>query len=192
VLFVATLLSAHPAAAQGTVDVTVTPKGQPWSIGGRGGAACDPSCTMRLAPDKYEVVMNETKTTLFLQVPTEITYEPGSPRLRTIAGWTAVGGVGVGAVLVGLGAYGLFTSCAHTGGCPGELTLSRPVAEGLVVTAAGLISVSVAGAVVFAVSGEGIGVRELAPVPDRPRRKSFDVMLRPSSGGATIEFANRF
>jgi hypothetical protein len=189
---VAALLSARLAAAEEKIPVTVTPGGQPWSIGGRGGAECDPTCGMLLARDKYEVLMGEAKTTFSLQVPTEITYEPGNPQLRKIAGWTAVGGVGVGAVLVGFGAYGLLNACAHTGACEGGITVSRPVAEGLVLTAAGLISVSVAGGIVFALSGDGIRVHELAPVPDAPRRKTFDVMLLPSSRGATLELMHRF
>jgi hypothetical protein len=84
--------------------------------------------------------------------PTEITYDPGYPRLRKIAGWTAIGGVGVGGVLVGIGAYALLQGCGYAGTCVRNLNVSRPVAEGLVITAAGLISVSVAGAIVFAIS----------------------------------------
>jgi hypothetical protein len=147
---------------------------------------------MHLAPDKYEVLIGDAKTTFFLQVPTEITFDPGNPKLRTIAGWTAIGGVAVGGVLVGLGAYGLLQACAHTGACEGGLNVSRPVAEGMVIAAAALISVSVAGGIVFAVSGQSIRIRGLAPVPEAPRRKGFDVMLRPSYHGAAIELVHRF
>jgi hypothetical protein len=189
---VAALLSPRLAAAEDKVEVTITPGGQPWTIGGRGDAECDPTCRMTLARDKYEVIVGEAKTTFLLQVPTEITYEPGNPKLRTIAGWTAVGGVGVGAVFVGFGAYGLLNACAHTGACQDGITVSRPVAEGLVIGAAALISISVAGGIVFALSGESIRVKELAPVPDAPRRKGFDVMLRPASRGAGLELVHRF
>src|SRR5262249_60198313 len=102
------LPAVRPAAAQQPLEVTILPGGQPWSIGGRGGSPCEPYCTMRLPRDKYEVVVGENKATLLLQAPTEITYDPGNPRLRKIAGWTAIGGVGVGGVLVGIGAYALF------------------------------------------------------------------------------------
>ncbi len=117
-IVVATLLSARPASAQDPppvkVAVTVTPKGQTWSVGDRGGAPCDPTCTLFLAPDSYLVRMNEVKQTVYIHLPTELTYDPGSPRLRTIGGWTAVGGVGVGAILLGFGAYGLLQECART------------------------------------------------------------------------------
>jgi hypothetical protein len=193
IVLAAVVLSASAAAADDTIQVTVTPNGATWSVGGRGGAPCSPSCTMFVAPDKYVVVMNEVRETIPILVPAEITYHPGVPpgvpKLRTIGGWTAVGGVGVGGVLLGFGAYGYMESCK--GGCP-SLNISRPAAGALVVSASALISVSVAGAILFAVSGESISVRELAPVPDPPRSKSFDVMLAPSAGGAAVGIAARF
>ena len=188
----AVLSVAGPAAADDPkpVEVIVTPKGQPWSIGPYGGQECEPTCRLRVPPDKYVVAIGGAKEELPIQVPTEITYSPGAPRLRTIAGWTAIGGVGVGGVLLGFGIYGYAKSCSSGAGCPG-LTVSRTAQEVLIATAGVLISISVAGAIVFALSGESISARDVdAPPPPAPR--SFDVGLSPSSHGATLDFVKLF
>jgi hypothetical protein len=180
------------ASGAGRIEITVTPKGEPWSVGGHGGFECDPTCTLRLLPSTYAVTIGPVTETLPLQVATDISFDPGVPRLRTIGGWTAVGTAAVGGVFLGIGAWGLLNACVGTGKCPDGLNVSRPVAEGLVIGAAGLISVSVAGAIVFAVSGQSIRVRELAPVPEPRRHRPVDVVLRPTPRGAGVEFVQRF
>jgi hypothetical protein len=191
------LLWARPASAEDKVEVLVTPKGKPWSVGDRGGWECSPTCRLLLPPDKYVVTMNDAKETLLIQVPTALTLEPGAPQLRKNAGWTARG-VFVGAGVNGaLGIYGFAKSCSDSGGanCVGstnDLKISKTAAEVLIATAAGLVSISVASATVFALSGDGIGVRELAAPPEPRRRKSFDVMVTPSANGALLSFVNRF
>ncbi len=70
--------------------------------------------------------------------------------------------------------------------------MTRPVAEGLIFTAGALLTISVAGGIVFAVTADGIGVKELAPAPEPRRRKGFDVMFRPSTRGGTIGFGTLF
>jgi hypothetical protein len=178
------------ATPPGGVEVTIEPKGKPWSVGSHGGWECDPACVMRVKPDSYLVTIDETKTTFLFQVPTQVIYDPGAPRLRTIAGWTAVGGVGVGGVLVGLGIYGYLQTCKGNG-CP-SFTVSRPAAGALVGTAAALVSVSVAGAIVFAVSSPSIRFRELEAIPELRRKKPFDVLLRPASQGASLDVLTTF
>jgi hypothetical protein len=182
------LVPAGPAAQTGMIEVTVTPKGAPWSVGGHGGFECEPTCTLRLLPESYLVTVGEVKDTFLLQVPTDIVYDPGNPRLRTIGGWTAVGGAALGGVFLGLGAWGLLNACVGTGKCPNGLQASRPVAEGLVIGSAALISISVTGAILFAISGQSIRLHELAPVPEPPRRKHVDVVLR----GPSVEIVGRF
>jgi hypothetical protein len=188
----AALSVARPAAADDPkpVVVSVTPKGQSWSIGPYGGQECDPTCTLHVVPDKYVVTVGGAKEELPIVVPTEITYSPGAPRLRTVGGWTAVGAAAVGGVLLGFGIYGYAKNCANGMGC-GALDPSRTVQEVLVVSAGVLISLSVAGAIVFAVSGESIRVRDVDPAAPTARR-SFDVGVNPASHGATLEFVKRF
>jgi hypothetical protein len=191
------LIWARPASAEDKVEVLVTPKGKPWSVGDQGGWECDPTCKLLLPPDKYVVTMNDAKETLFIRVPTALTLEPGAPKLRKIAGWTALG-VFVGAGIIGaIGIYGIAKSCSDSGGtnCVSsttDLKISKTAAEVLIATAAGLVSISVASATVFALSGDGIRVRELTAAPDPPRRKSFDVMVTPSPNGASLSFVKRF
>ena len=197
VLVVAAVLCAGRASADDKMEVFVTPKGQSWSVGSYGGAECSPTCTLHIPPDKYLVTMNETKLDLLIRVPTALTFEPGLPKLRKIAGWTALG-VFVGAGVLGaIGIYSIAKACADSGGanCVNshtDLTVSKTAAEVLIATAGGLITVSVTGAIIFAVTGDGIGVHELAEPPEPPRRKSFDVMVTPSSHGASLSFAKYF
>jgi hypothetical protein len=183
-------LETHENTGPSGVALTIDPQGRPWSVGSRGGWECDPTCAMRVKPDSYLVTIDETKTTYLIQVPTEIVYDPGVPRLRTIAGWTALGGVGAGGLLVGLGIYGYLQNCKGDG-CP-SLTVSHAAAGVLVGTAAALISVSVAGAIVFAVSSPSIRFHELEPVPELRRTKPFDVLVRPSSHGASLTAVKTF
>jgi hypothetical protein len=91
-------------------------------------------------------------------------------------------------VFLGIGAWGLLNACVGTGKCPNGLEVSRPVAEGLVIGSAALISLAVAGAIVFAVNGQSIRLRELAPAPEPPRRRPVDVVLR----GPSVAIVGRF
>ena len=188
---VAALLLPRPAAAgDPKVEVIVTPQGQPWSIGAYGGWECEPTCTVYVPPEKHLVTIGSVTHDLLIRGPTVINYAPGSPRLRTAAGWTAIGGFVVGGVLGGVGLYSVFKSCVNSQGCP-EFNLSRTAQQVIITTAGVLISMSVAAAIVFAVSGDAISIRQEDP-PSSPLRKSFDVMLNPSSQGATLDFMMRF
>jgi hypothetical protein len=186
--------AAHAAAEdpKPLVEVTVTPQGQPWSVGRYGGRECEPTCVLRVVPDKYPVAIGGAKEEILIGGPTAITYSPGAPRLRTVSGWAAIGGVGTGGVLMGIGVWGLVQACASPAGCP-QLTVSRTAAQVLVTTASVLISISVAGSILYAVSGESLSARDLptsAPPPAVPR--TFDVVLNPSSQGASLAFVKRF
>ncbi len=188
----AALSAARPAAAGDPqpVEVTVTPKGQPWSVGSHSGVGCSPTCTIHLLPDKYLVTIGGAKEEMLLDGPTEITYSPGSPKLRTAGGWMAIGGVGSGGLLLGLGIYGYVKSCSASTGCTSLPPISKTASLVLVSTAAVMISISVTGAILFAVSGESLTARDLAP--RRAPARSFDVVLNPSTLGGTVDVVGRF
>jgi hypothetical protein len=195
--FLAVLSLAAPAAAGDPkpVEVLVTPKGQSWSVGPYGGQECDPTCYLRVPADTYPVAIGGAKQEVPILSPMEITYSPGSPKLHTVGLWTMIGGVGAGGVILGLGIYGYVNACTGSS-CP-ALNFSRTTDEVLVTTAAILISISVAGAILFAVTGESIGARDVdlpasAPGPVLPPPRSFDVSLVPSSHGATLDFVKLF
>jgi hypothetical protein len=150
---------------------------------------------MHLPPDKYEVIVGGAKEEILVDGPTAITYSPGYPRLKTAAGWVAVGGVGAGGLIMGIGVYAYVKSCGNASGCPNLPSISRTAAQVLVTTAGALITISVAGAIMYAVTGESLRARDLpapaaALVPD-PRR-TYDVRVSPSGLGATLELVKRF
>lgn len=190
----ALLAVARPAAADDRkpVEVVLRPGGQTWSLGDQSARECDPSCRLHLVPDKYVVSIGGAKEELLIDGPTEITYNPGSAKLRTVGGWMAVGGVGAGAIFLALGIYSYAQGCTTNGGCADKpFDISKTAKAVLVASAGVLISISVTGAIMYAVSGESIRARDL-PRGERAAGRSFDVTLSPSGYGATVDFVKRF
>ncbi|APR88610.1 hypothetical protein A7982_13959 [Minicystis rosea] len=144
---------------------------------------------MHLLPDKYVISIGDAKEEMFLDGPTEITYNSGAPKLHTVAGWTAIGGIGAGGAALGLGIYGYVKTCAGSAGCPG-FNISKTAAGVLVTTAAVLISISVTGAILFAVTGETITARDLKP--KKPSARPLDLVLAPSAYGGTMSLVGTF
>ena len=165
------------AAEAPSVEVTITPKGRPWSIGAHGaGIECSPSCVLHLRPETYRVSIGGAKEPVLLDAPAEIVYLPGSRLLRYIGGGAALGGAGIGALMVYVAAKACVTD-AGTNNPPCNFpTMSRASQQALITLTAVVFSTAVAGGILFLLSDEGIRVSE------RPKPRAVEIGLRPLLG----------
>jgi hypothetical protein len=178
---------ARPASAQEgkSFPVVVRPGDQAWSVGGRGGSECSPTCTIHLTPRSYKVVMGGTDTEVWLDGPSELAYRPPASGLRYLGGGLVLLGVGGGIAMT----YLATKACVSSGGtgasppdCTGSIFsgVSPGVKIGLVAAAAGLFTSAVVGGFLFYLGGESIRVRALPPVSAAIPRLRLD--LGPQGG----------
>jgi len=194
--------AAPPARADEgkSFEITVDPRGQSWAIGPHGGQECTPTCILHLPADKYPMEIGGAKETLYLSGPVSVTYRPGSKVLRYAGLGVGLGGLVIGGIMIYVVARSCVTESTNpqTGHCD-LLKLTPPQQRGLITFTAAVISASVAGGILFALSGESIRVED---APEPPRRP-VGFTWRPIVGGfatgagsglhgATLELQVRF
>lgn len=161
---------------------------------------CEPTCIVHLPEGKYPMEMGGAKETLTLTGPVDLTYRPGSKVLRYAGAGVGLGGLVIGGIMI----YVVAKSCVGesnsttTTHCD-VLKLTPPAQRGLITFTAIVLSASVAGGILFALSGESIRVDDAPEKPRSPVGFTWRPIVGgfatgPGSGlhGATLELQARF